>query len=141
MIPVFAANVRLASPEWIEALCGAATEENPIRAASVRTQDFEAHNPQLCLAFSNTAHKEAPLVTVRNTGANNGLEGSRDLHATCDSNNKGRQQREYACSTCYSRNDRMQSYHQDWCHFRTGTAVSAQPLPLELAHLEELRAG
>ena len=107
-------------------------------------------------------------MTVKNTDANNGLEARRALNATYDSNNKGRQQSEYACSTCYIRNDPMNSHRRQetverWegnvreheqrfrrrtgrtlktgVILRTGTAVSAEPLPFELADLEELRAG
>ena len=52
----------------MEALRWTATEENPIRAASVRTHDLEAHNSQVCMVHSTTVQKEGSLVTVKKDG-------------------------------------------------------------------------
>ena len=79
-----------ANPKSIEARRWAAMEVGKITAAAVVKQSFEGHNPQLYLALALLCKGSAP-VTVKNTDVNNGPEAWRGLHATYDSNNKGRQ--------------------------------------------------
>ena len=67
------AHLGSANPKSIEALRWAEVEEIQIAAAKVKTQSFEDHNPQLCLALALLCIKE-------------GLEARRGLNATYDSN-------------------------------------------------------
>ena len=92
----------------------------------------------------------------------NGLAEWRGLSAACDSYNKGRQRvrmqhllqlkrsestMQMKQSTDDNEKERIEVRQesgrrgQDWCHTCVGTASIAEPLPLEIPHLEELRAG
>ena len=127
-------------------------------------QSFEDHNPQLYSAFALLC-RESALVTVKNTEVNNGLEAWRGLNATNDSN-KGRQRvrmqyllqptraesilqttetvERWECGRWGIRTEIRQDVgrrRQDRCHTCSGTVASAEPLPLELTHPEEVCAS
>ena len=89
----FMAYMGSANHKSIVALHFAAMEQDTIRAASVRTRDFQAHNPQLYLAFALLC-KVSVLVTV--TEVNSGNEAWRGLHVTAIT----RIASEFGCRTC-----------------------------------------
>ena len=142
--------MRSANPKSIEALRWAATEENPNKAAAARTQSFEDHNHQLCLALALLC-KESVLETMKHTYDSTNKERQRVrtqylLQPKCS---YAIAQTTETVETLGVRRDRIRTEiresagrrHQDRRHPRTGIAVSTEPLPLELTHLEELRTG
>ena len=132
---------------------------------AVKTQSFEDHNPHLYLALALLC-KGSALVTVKSTEVNNGLEARRGLNAAYDSSNKGRQRvrmqyllqpnrAESILQTtetverweCYVREHEQKfgkTLDEDvkiGVILAPGTVASAEPLPLELTHPEELCAS
>ena len=130
----------------------------------MKTQSFEDHNLHLYLALALLC-KGSALVTVTSTEVNNGLEVRRGLNDAYDSSNKGRQRvrmqyllqpnrAESILQTtetverweCYVREHEQifgKTLDEDvkiGVILAPGTVASAEPLPLELTHPEELCA-